>query len=121
MIAYRVLVAAVVACMSAPGCGRARSDFGSDLPEANLEALTDPAKMDPRTIPDRIRLLDSDDPAVRLFAIRSLERLTGQTLGYDHAAPKPERSRAVDRWVEWLAEREAADRGDEVARGADSG
>lgn len=58
-------------------------------------------------IPDLIVMLDSSDPAQRMLAIRTLERMTGQTLGYDHAAPEPERAQAIDRWVKW----EAAQRG----------
>jgi hypothetical protein len=48
-------------------------------------------------------MLDSDDPAARLVAIRALERITGQTLGYDHAGPEHERRLAVERWMEWEA------------------
>ena len=54
-------------------------------------------------IPDLIGLLDSDDSLVRMVAIRSLERLTGQTLGYDHAVPEWRRDEAVERWVAWAS------------------
>jgi HEAT repeat protein len=50
-----------------------------------------------------IEQLDSDDPAVRWLAIRSLEHLTGRTNGYDHAAPEDERRAAIDRWRDDLA------------------
>jgi len=47
--------------------------------------------------------LDSDDPAVRFYAIEGLRRLTGQTFDYlfydDAVARKP----AIGRWQEWLA------------------
>lgn len=59
------------------------------------------AANDTSKIPELIAALDSDDSAVRLTAIRTLERLTGQTLGYDYAAPESERRLATDRWVEW--------------------
>ena len=54
-------------------------------------------------IPDLIGLLDSDDSLVRMVAIRSLERLTGQTLGYDHAVSEWRRDEAVERWVAWAS------------------
>ncbi|VAX40019.1 hypothetical protein MNBD_PLANCTO03-1271, partial [hydrothermal vent metagenome] len=39
----------------------------------------------------------------RMVAILALERLTGETLGYDHAAVEAQREDAVARWVEWYA------------------
>jgi hypothetical protein len=56
---------------------------------------------DPESIPHLIVLLRSDDPLVRMTSIRTLELITGQTLGYDHAAPEPQREQAVARWAEW--------------------
>lgn len=56
-----------------------------------------------------VGMLDSDDPAERMLAIRALERRTGQTLGYDHAAEELERRAAVERWVEWCREHEAGE------------
>lgn len=55
-------------------------------------------------IPDLIEQLESNDPGARLLAIRSLERLTGLTLGYDHADPWWERDAAVGRWRDWADE-----------------
>jgi len=90
--------------------------FDSPEPAARISAAVEAADAgDAGAIPDLIGLLDSDDPATRLVAIRSLERLTGQTLGYDHAAPEREREEAVDRWVEW--ERERSDGVGEGGRG----
>ena len=48
-----------------------------------------------------IGMLDSSDPALRMFAERALERLTGQTLEYRFSDPEPERAEAVARWVAW--------------------
>ena len=57
---------------------------------------------DESAIPDLITMLDSDDPLVRMLAIRSLEHLTGEVRGYDHAAPEWQRSAAADRWAQWI-------------------
>lgn len=69
---------------------------------ARIRAIQRAAASDDKSaIPRLITLLESDDPAVRLLSIRTLEHITGQTLGYDHAAPEPERELAVDQWEEW--------------------
>jgi HEAT repeat protein len=88
--------------MAAGGCVPIPKGFDSPEPAARIEAAVEAADRGDRgAIPDLIALLESDDPATRLVAIRSLERLTGETLGYDHAAGEYEREEAVERWVEW--------------------
>jgi hypothetical protein len=47
--------------------------------------------------------LESDDPAVRLFAIDALRRTTGKTLGYRYYDGDEERRTAAGRWRAWLA------------------
>lgn len=54
-------------------------------------------------MPALVNQLDSDDPVVRLAAIRTLERFTGTTLGYEHADPPWERDQAIGRWRRYLA------------------
>jgi HEAT repeat protein len=46
--------------------------------------------------------LDSDDAAVRLFAIKGLEDITGETFGYVYYADFEQRRPAVQKWREWL-------------------
>lgn len=58
----------------------------------------------PETIRGLIEQLDSYDPATRLLAILTLERLTGQTHGYDFAASEWEREHAMLAWVQWFDE-----------------
>ena len=55
-----------------------------------------------------VKDLDSDDPAVRLYAIDALRRMTGNTFGYRYYQSDEQRRPAVDKWNEWLAAREAA-------------
>ncbi|MDX2117407.1 MAG: HEAT repeat domain-containing protein [Planctomycetota bacterium] len=69
-------------------------------PVKRMEAIVDAAEEHDRSqIPGLVKLLDSDDPATRMLAIRSLEEITGETHGYDHAAPRLQRDKAVDEWV----------------------
>ncbi len=95
-------VLAMAACASPP-----RESFDSPDPAARRAAIVRAAAEEDTTkVPDLVRMLDSDDPAVRLLAIGTLQRLTGETLGYDYAAPARDRDEAVQRWVSY-AERSA--------------
>jgi hypothetical protein len=46
-------------------------------------------------------MLESDDPTTRVLALRTLERLTGETMGYDPHAEPFEREDAVARWSDY--------------------
>jgi hypothetical protein len=46
--------------------------------------------------------LESDDPAVRFFAIQGLQRLCGNDLGYRYWETEQNRQAAVERWKQWL-------------------
>lgn len=52
-------------------------------------------------IPQLITDLQSDDAAVRLYAIHALKKLTGQTLGYRYYDTDDNRAAAVQRWQQW--------------------
>lgn len=85
------------------GCSAsAPATFDTDAPDGRIEAIVGAARADDRAaIRDLIDQLDSDDPAVRMLSIRTLERMTGQTLGYRHSDPDHLRRAAVDRWIGW--------------------
>ena len=63
---------------------------------------------DPAAVRQLVKDLDSDDGAVRFFAIEALERLTGESFAYHYYDDEDERRPAVLRWRQWLAEWEAA-------------
>jgi hypothetical protein len=50
--------------------------------------------------------LDSDDPAVRFYAIEGLQRLTGQDFGYKYYDDEVARQPAMLKWRDWLKEQE---------------
>lgn len=59
---------------------------------------------DTSVLPQLVSDLDSDDPAVRLYSIGALERLTGQTFGYDWTQEdRAPRRPAIDQWNAYLA------------------
>src|SRR5207237_1315387 len=65
-------------------CASPPRGFDSPVSDARLEAIGEAARTrDPAAIPHLIEMLESDDPAVRMASIRTLELITGQTLGYD--------------------------------------
>jgi HEAT repeat protein len=84
--------------LTAPGCAEEVS-FASDEPNARIRAIQQAAAEDDHSaIPSLITLLDSDDPAQRMLSINTLQKFTGETLGYDYAAPEYQRAPAVQRW-----------------------
>lgn len=102
-----VAALSAVALGSPWGCARPPGGFDSPEPASRLDAIAKAAQTrDQQAIPRLIELLESDDPVVRMASIRTLELLTGQTLGYDYAASPSLRRDAVDQWVRWYKERQ---------------
>ena len=54
-----------------------------------------------------VKDLESDDPAVRFYAIEGLERLTGETFGYRYYDDAEQRKAALARWQEWVQMKDA--------------
>ena len=66
-----------------------------------MEAIANAARDGDRSALRRIiESLDSDDPAIRMLAISTLQRLTGQTMDYRPYDPPAQRQAAVERWVQ---------------------
>ncbi len=77
--------------------------FDSPAPSKRLDAIVQASELeDIESLVKLVEKLRSHAPAERMFAIRSLEIRTGQTLGYDHAAEHWQRIEAYNRWLEWL-------------------
>ncbi len=89
------------------GCiPESKPGFDSPAPSKRLDAIVNASALeDDESLVKLVEKLRSFDPAERMFAIRSLEIRTGETLGYDHAAHDWERLEAFDRWIEYLDER----------------
>ena len=87
------------------GCTAPRGPFAiSDADPANkIPAIRHASK---NTNPaDRAQLvadLNSDDPAVRLFSIEALEKITGERLGYQYYFDEEQRAPSIARWKAWL-------------------
>ncbi len=92
-----------VTLATATGCSPAplRASFDSPSPTERAYAIERAAREhDLEAVPRIIEQLHSEDPAVRMVAITALERLTGETHGYVHFAPRYKRDEAIDRWIE---------------------
>lgn len=59
---------------------------------------------DRSAVPQLIKDLESDDPAVRLYASHALEKLTDQTFGYHYYDEDEGRAQAVARWKKWYSQ-----------------
>lgn len=77
-----------------------KGDFESPDPAAKLYAVTRAGQEhNAARIPQLIEQLGSDDPAVRMYAILALEKITGERLGYVYYDPPNRRTEAIDRWL----------------------
>lgn len=104
----RIHAMVVVMCGAAVGalggCSQPKveADIDSDVPQERLMGLAASVRANDRSAArEYVEMLESQDPAVRMFAIGALERMTGETKGYDFAAPERDRSAAVSAWAAW--------------------
>src|SRR5689334_364808 len=75
-------------CCCAGGCflfggGREPISVKSRDPASKIPAIKKAVESkDSQTAKDLVKALESDDPAIRFYAIRGLQDLTGETFGY---------------------------------------
>lgn len=104
---------ALLVLLSSTGCqlgGPRATDggFDSENPGAILYAIHQAGEArDKSAVLPLIELLEHDDPAVRLFSINALERITGREdrFGYDPYASEYQRRKSIDQWVAWAQEK----------------
>ena len=108
VVVFRAGTLAGLGAMLLAGCFPQESrSIGASDPLANIPAIQDAARdKDYAAVPELVRQLDSDDPAVRFYAIRSLKSLTGQTFDYNYYDDADARKPALRRWQNWLAHRQ---------------
>jgi hypothetical protein len=99
------IVAATVTGVGGSGCSAPRPVRSVKNPDplGRIPAFKEAVReKDRRAVRYMVRDLDSDDPAVRLFAIVGLERLTGRTFDYRYYDDQHQRLPAIKRWQDWL-------------------
>ena len=104
MVRWRWFTLGLIVCLTI-GCGGGpplREVVNPD-PSGKIPAIKDAVQQkDMSAVRQLVRDLDSDDPAVRFYAIQGLERLTGQTFGYQYFDDEIARRGAVAKWNAWL-------------------
>ena len=85
------------------------SGFYTGNSATTLAAIEDAARnRDDSALPALVEQLDSADAAVRFAAINTLRDLTGESFGYRYYDDAKGRALAIDRWVEYVRQRNAA-------------
>jgi hypothetical protein len=74
----------------------------SDDPSLKVPAIKQAVQAkDCSAIGPLVEALDSDDPAVRFYAIEGLRKLTGEDFGYRFYADESHRQAATEQWQRW--------------------
>jgi hypothetical protein len=111
MSSHRLILRAQlsVAILLVVGCGGAPPRaIGDPDPSVKIPGIKDAVADKDLSDADRlVKDLESDDPAVRFYAIEGLRRLTGETHGYSYYADEAARDVAVRKWKRWLQMRDA--------------
>jgi hypothetical protein len=79
-------------------------------PSVKIPAMPTADLNDPKVARQFVKDLDSDDPAVRFYAIKRLEEITGNSFGYRYYDDEIERAPAIAQWKKWLADRDPTSR-----------
>jgi hypothetical protein len=78
-------------------------------PSVKIPAIQKAVRENNRAIlPQLVKELDNDDPAVRMYANHALEQLTGEKFGYQYFAGEDQREAAARKWRLWLSDPSAA-------------
>ena len=92
------------------GCGSHGRGLADDDLSFKAPAIKQAVAADQKSaVPELIRSLDDDDPAVRFFAIEGLRRLVGETFGYHYYDDAPTRRPAIQQWQQWLKSQKSAE------------
>jgi hypothetical protein len=103
------LVLAICILGSAVGCTASRDELsvGARDPALKIPGMKRAVReKDLRTTKQLVEDLDSDDPAVRFYAINALRRLTGEDYQYRYYDDEVQRKPALAKWEEWQKQRE---------------
>jgi hypothetical protein len=76
-------------------------------PQVNIAGIREMvARKDRSKLPALVDQLDSDDAAVRMYAIHALETFAGQRFGYEYYFDEDQRKPSLARWREWLKQQQ---------------
>jgi hypothetical protein len=98
-----LILTAIIACLV--GCTAPRPPLVVTDPDPSIKIPAIKiavAQKDRDAAKQLVKDLDSDDPAVRFYAIEGLRKLTGEHFGYRYYDDADVRKPAVERWRAWL-------------------
>ena len=99
---FALLAFALVAGLSGCGPRPVRSVTNPD-PSGAIPAIEQATQAHDRSvIPQLVKGLDNEDPAIRLYSIEGLRRMTGQTFGFRYYDDESQRQDSLNRWRQWL-------------------
>ncbi len=91
--------------LTAPGCTAPKEPaaVGHPDPSVKIRGMKKAAReRDLATARQLVRDLDSDDPAVRFYAINALRDMTGETFEYRYYFDERQRKPSLKTWQQWL-------------------
>jgi hypothetical protein len=89
----------------AAGCGHGPRAVTDEDPADKIPAIEQAVgQHNHRVLPQLVKDLQNDDPAVRMYAIEGLRRLTNLDFGYRYYEDAEQRQAALQRWQKWLSE-----------------
>ncbi|MFN0135539.1 MAG: HEAT repeat domain-containing protein [Phycisphaerae bacterium] len=97
------LVAAWTAGCASEQARREQLRSASALERARAAAFLAEAG-DPKAVHSLVDLLEDSDDVVRMYGILALQRLCGESFGYQYHAAESQRTAAISRWREALRE-----------------
>src|SRR5438874_11636032 len=102
---HRATQATAVVLLLLGGCfGREKPSLRSKDPSLKIPAIKMAVSAhDLNACAELVKDLDSDDPAVRFYAIEGLQKLTGESFSYRYYDDEIARKPALARWKAWLA------------------
>jgi hypothetical protein len=94
-------------CLAACGCfPRESRSIDAVDPMSSIPAIQRAAETsNRRAIPALVGQLNNDDPAIRFYAFGALQRMTGNSFDYRYYDDVDQRRPAVERWQQWLKQR----------------
>ena len=104
---YVRLIAVVLGSLAGIACSGPgpEKDVRNPDPSGKIPAYKEAVReKDRKAARQMVKDLDSEDPAVRMFAIIALRRLTGgDEFGYQYFDDEHDRRPAIKRWEHWLS------------------
>lgn len=106
---YSAPILLIAMCaLSCAGPGPATS-VQSEIPSEKIPAIRRAVREKDRSvIPRLIKDLESDDAAIRFYAIWGLEQLTGNRFEYEYFRDPCDSQEAIARWNQWLQQQPGA-------------